>query len=329
MQCRPRALLITVALGVGVLGLAAPAQATSPRQNGRIAYHKYDALIGGDALYTANPDGTHVERVANVPGTYSNWSADGKYLAFAFTDADGYEQIAVTDPEGNNWQQLTRGPSYHDAPAFSPDGTQIVYQGAPIQPATGFHVVLWIMNSDGSNPHPLIPGSLDSQPEFSPDGRFISFIRDRLLPDPPYDQSALFVMNADGTNLRQLTAWDQVVLVGNDIWSPDSRWITYNNHGFDGKPRSIFKIRADGAVNVLLYEAQGFAAEGAAPSFSPDGTKILFSCVTNNHQRSFDVDLCVMNASDGSDVTNITDTGDGAVGKNLERHTSWGTAPLK
>jgi Tol biopolymer transport system component len=57
------------------------------------------------------------------------------------------------------------------------------------------------------------------------------------------------------------------------------------------------------------------------PQFSPDGTKILFSCGT--YGQAFNEDLCVMNA-DGSGVVDITNT-PGV----LENFPSWGTAPLE
>jgi TolB protein len=322
MKLRSRLLLIIIALGIGVVGLAAPAQATFPGPNGRIAYHAFDPNTGlAFALYTANPDGSHVTEVARVPMVgFSNWSADGKHLSYDYFDADGNEQIATTNPDGEGTHTLTSGPVIHEAPAFSPDGKKIVHAYAPTF-GPDFHTTLWIMNADGTNQHQLgSPNTFDDEPDFSPDGVFIVFGRERVLSGPPYQQNALFVMPADGTGpLRRITTWDQLPELPS--WSPDGEWIAYFTH--DGEDRSIHLVRPDGSQNHVIYQGQ-VNGEGSAPAFSPDGTKIMFTCSRNNHQRSFDADICIMNA-DGTEVQNITRT----AGPAFQKLATWGTAPLK
>ena len=62
------AAVVTAVLVASVL-IAAPAGATVPGPNGRIAFARFDSLIGDDATYTANPDGSHVKRL--FPGAPS------------------------------------------------------------------------------------------------------------------------------------------------------------------------------------------------------------------------------------------------------------------
>lgn len=61
------------------------------------------------------------------------------------------------------------------------------------------------MEADGSNvrqlPQTPPAGLSDGAPAWSPDGKQIAFNRG------VHDQQAVFVMNADGSNARQLTAW--------------------------------------------------------------------------------------------------------------------------
>jgi Tol biopolymer transport system component len=264
--------------------------------------------------------------VTQVPGNFSNWSADGKHLAYDFFDADGNEQIATVNPDGTGTQQLTSGPAIHESPAFSPDGTQIVYDHSPTQPdAPGFHTTLWIMNVDGSDQHQLVPGSatFDVEPEFSPDAQSLAFIGIRKMVGRN-QQNALFVGRADGTERRQLTSWGQSVELGNGAWSPGGQWITYYDSADIGGSRSIYLIRRDGTSKHVVYQGQR-TAEGARPSFSPDGAKIMFACIT--YKPSPDVDLCIMDA-DGSNVVDITNTRGGANEPTLETRPSWGTAPL-
>ena len=69
--------------------------------------------------------------------------------------------------------QLTDTPDGNEfAPAWSPDGTQIVYDFTP-EGENGF---IWVMNADGTNKRPLTTHSEnDAYPSFSPDGTQILF----------------------------------------------------------------------------------------------------------------------------------------------------------
>ena len=129
-------------------------------------------------------------------------------------------------------------------------------------------------------------------------------------------------MRLDGSDVRQLTPWGQGQSVEMPDWSPDGRSLVYylSAEGAAVSP-SIYLIRSDGAGKHKLYGGNA-SVGGARPAFSPDGTTILFACVTL--KPSFDVDLCTM-STDGSDVVDVTNTS--APGE-LESRPSWGTAPL-
>ena len=328
---RTATLALTVALLATAAAFANPAGATFPGAKGRIAFYRFDPAlapspVGRYDLYTANPDGSHVIQVTNAPGFSSDWSADGKHLAYDFFDADGNEQIGIANPDGTGTQQLTQGPAIHEVPSFSPDGTRIVYGYSPTPfDASGFHPSLWLMKADGSNQHQLVPDTpdtFDSEPRFSPDGQRIAFVRIRKNMGQAGQQNALFVMRLDGGEPQQLTPWGQGQSIESPDWSPDGRWITYyiDDQGAAVSP-SIYLIRPDGSKKHKIFGGQANSG-GARPVFSPDGTKILFACVTFKPQ--FDVDLCTM-STDGSNVVDITNTR--TVGE-LESRPSWGTAAV-
>jgi len=300
---------------------AGPAHATSPGQNGRIAYRPF-APSGNEILYTANPDGSHVQQVTGLAGFADEWSPSGTRIAFDFFEANGFEQIATGAPDGSSLQVLTSGPFIHEGPSWSPDETEIVFDYSATDPnLPGFSTHLWVMSADGTNAHPLLAPPLagfDTEPRWQPTGGLITFTRIRKGSNG-IQQEAIYVVNADGTNPRQLTSWG--LAPEHPTWSPDGQWITFNDAANKpGAELTIYTMHPDGTDRHVLYQGTAHTG-GVKPQFSPDGTKILFVCVTLG--RAYNEDLCVMNA-DGSGVVDITNT-PGV----LENIPSWGTAPLE
>lgn len=112
------------------------------------------------------------------------------------SDANAREIYAV-NADGTGRTQLTRNAEYDDEPEWSPGGNQIVFTRGMY----GFNTDIWIMNADGSNPINLTrnPESTDHSPRWLPDGR-IMFVSERER------AGAIYVMNADGSDVRPITA---------------------------------------------------------------------------------------------------------------------------
>ena len=154
-----RALLITV-LALAALGIAtSTASATFPGRNGPIAFRTVDFETGlGNPLFRAQPDGTQVTQLTDLPGFFSDWRADGQRIAFDFFDADGNEQIATMAADGSDLRVITSGRGIHEVPSWSPNGRRIVFGSSPEpdpQPTPGFETRLWTMRADGSKAKPL------------------------------------------------------------------------------------------------------------------------------------------------------------------------------
>ena len=101
-------------------------------------------------------------------------------------------RIAVIPAEDGAKRELTRGLSKDGNPSFSPLGDRIVFQRDGD---------IWVMNPDGSNTVNLTKTeSYEGCPWFSGDGTRIAFdgLRD--------EKSDIFVIDADGSNLRRLTS---------------------------------------------------------------------------------------------------------------------------
>jgi TolB protein len=169
-------------------------------------------------------------------------------------------------------------------PSVSPDGTKIAYQRDG---------EIYVMNADGTDQRRLTYNRIqDSQPDWSPDGSRIVFIRNAT--DVRY--YAIHVMNADGTGEKPLTDDLQRRYQSHPSFSPDGNSIAFNLDG------GISVMNADGTGRRHLASTD---SRFSAPSWSPDGRKIAFSKTDRRKSREH---IYVMNA-DGTNQRQLTTRG--------------------
>jgi ABC-type sugar transport system substrate-binding protein len=131
----------------------------------------------------------------------------------------------------------------------------------------------------------------DVEPAWSPDGSQIAFVSNR----PQKQQEGgnyLYVMEADGSNVRQLTFENESA---SPDWSHDGSQITYSNKG------DIYIIKADGSGQSINLTNSPERDE--QPTWSPDGSQIAWLSGDDGKWNIF-----VMNA-DGSHVLHLTENG--------------------
>ena len=96
------------------------------------------------------------------------------------------------------------------------------------------------MDSEGANLVNLTNNSSDDfDPAWSPDGKQIAFVSNR--PTANGDGQFIYVMNADGSDVRQLTTETDSKFPD---WSHDGKAITYTAYG------DIYVIQADGSTQI-------------------------------------------------------------------------------
>ena len=150
------------------------------------------------AMYEMNADGTNLTRLTNTGGAYwqTRWSPDGKKIAFVFDN--GQPDLYVMEADGAQLTQLTDDEAREDELFWSPDGTRIAFTSGDL-----FQHNLYIVNAAGTGFKRLTytSGIGESAPSWSPDGTRLAFDTN----DPQSRVNNIFIIDADGSNLIQLT----------------------------------------------------------------------------------------------------------------------------
>lgn len=131
-----------------------------------------------------------------------SWSPDGTQIAFqsyrnrSCCPVNGNVEIYKMDADGSNQTRLTNNLTMDLVPAWSPDGTQIAFNGY----RTGDSEI-FVMDTNGLNQTNITNNPAeDSHAAWSPDASEIAFDSDRS------GSEKIYVMGADGSNPTPLTS---------------------------------------------------------------------------------------------------------------------------
>ena len=257
-----------------------------------------------DQQYVVRVDGTELTRVSNGMGkTTCGWFLPGgKRLFFASSHAhdstcpprpdpsQGYVwgldrfDIYTANADGSDPQRLTNYDAYTAEGILSPDGSRIVFTSLK-----DGDLDIYTMNVDGSDVRRLTTTvGYDGGPWWSPDGTRIVYrawhptdsagladykaLLDRRMVRP--SRMELFVMNADGSDQRQITS-----LGGANFgpsWTPDGQRIVFSSNHRNPRSRNfdLYLINLDGSGLEQLTTHEEF---DGFPMFSPDGKRIVWA----------------------------------------------------
>jgi Tol biopolymer transport system component len=306
-----------VAALVPLVALAS-ALATPPGRDGNIVFRRY---LGPNrtqgAIFTIAPDGAGERQLTTAPAKasddYPDYASDGSFVAFQRCPR-GPCRIYTVRADGSGLARIGRAcakppPACADDtyPAISPDRRQIAFVHAfgQIRKDQIDHVGIYRMNVDGSHLRrvtlPRTRTAEDNDPQWSPDGRRIVFVRKNITAKPAGGQ-AVFVVNADGSGLRRVTPYKLRAGDGPD-WSPDGTQILFRSpETEDFLHSNIFTIHPDGTGLRQVTHA-GPSTKVYSASFSPDGGSITVGMTGVDGQA----DVFRIGA-DGSGLTPVTRT---------------------
>ena len=303
--------LVLMMASVGLMfSIAAPGYSQSSTAtpastvNGRITFTRVAYSPSGFDIFTMNMDGSDQVNLTPYDGTRPNedtspaWSPDGARIAFV-SNRDGNQELYTMNPDGSGVVRLTNTPSirYKRQPAWSPDGTRIAFSGLPSN-TTHALANIYVINLNDGGVRQLTTQGSNNSPSWSPDGNVIAFesFRDSST-------SALYVMNADGSNQR-IFFDTQGANDSSPAWSPDGTRIAFAVGKICVAPCSeIYVVGVNGNRPTRLTDPN---LSSYSPAWSPDNRKVAFSGAPPRVAlQVLNPAIYVMNA-DGSDVHRVS-----------------------
>jgi len=217
----------------------------------------------------------------NFLATHPSITPDGRYLVFLSQHAyynrrkkireQGYDTVSVMDLHNPaklaiTWDPIRVGGQLAKAPKLSPDGRWIALSmGLPPKESLAI-CPLDSLLAGRPRPQAIVPGQMfvgggtgHTDPAWSPDGRQIAF--SRYTATTEWMKGDIFVVNADGSGLRQVTqvAGNQMAVCPS--WSPDGRRIAFQ---LVTSRRAVLFV-TDIAVRNVTSDIWTIAADGSDP----------------------------------------------------------------
>ena len=266
------------------------------------------------------------------------FSADGRRMIFQSERAEGnpFYQIYLLDLETGDVDRLSPGYGKTTCGWIHPDGTRALYASTQFDPEARAKMQAeldfrasgqtWRYAWDYDPTYEIIGVDLetraytrltdawgyDAEGAYSPDGGRIVFASNRhayaadlseaeaarLERDPSYFMD-IYVMDADGANVRRLT--DAPGYDGGPFWSADGSKITWRRFSADGARAEIYTMNADGTDERRITD---LGVLSWAPFFHPSGDYLVFA---TNLQGFANFELYIVDAEGRREPVRVTE----------------------
>ncbi|MDQ3172133.1 MAG: protein kinase, partial [Acidobacteriota bacterium] len=238
---------------------------------------------GKASIYSVSPEGGGPRKIIEG-GRNPNWSGDGKQLVFErdydvwTANRDGSDQRRINSVPPTDFLLSDR------MPAFSPDGSAIAFFQNEKGPIGDY----WVVPISGGEARRLTFDTIHGgSPAWAPDGRFIIF------PSQRAGSMTLWRVPVSGGQPEPL-----LMSAGEDTEpqiSRDGRKLIYTN------TRNSHVLILTDAATLQSRELKESRVEMVDPSFSPDGSRIVFFGVN----QEGDVHIYTV-GTDGKNLAQVT-----------------------
>jgi Tol biopolymer transport system component len=235
------------------------------------------------------------------------FSPDGKQIIFQAEEKDSdnpFYQIFVMDLASGATHRVSPGVGKTTCSFFRPDGKKIIFASSHLDPAAKKHyaeerrqreaeraekkrrryqwdfdphISIFEANPDGSGLKRLTdaPG-YNAEGSYSPDGKSIVFCSNRSGPN----NLELYIMDADGKNVRQLTHAPHCYN-GGPFFSPDGQRVIFRSDRKSKDHLQLYVINRDGSGERALTDNLDWVFW--APYWHPDGKHIVYTAADHSN----------------------------------------------
>src|SRR6202795_1340013 len=149
-------------------------------------------------------------------------------------------------------------------PQVSPDGSRVAFVRVTVNDKKeGYNTSVWsVPTAGGEEPHQLTKGDHDSTPRWSPDGKYLLFLRATEKdgkPEPP-QLSILPMAGGDSFSFTDLPKG-----ASNPVWSPDGKTIAFAS---ETNPEDLAKQKKKKEKEEELKKAVSATLPSASPGQS-------------------------------------------------------------
>jgi TolB protein len=290
-------------------------------------------ILFADSNDWQKQEANHLSNIRQVTSDFVRagegyFSPDGKQIIFQAEEkgtGNPFYQIFVQDLATGKYRRVSPGVGRTTCSAFSPDGKKIIFASSHLDPEAAKHYAeemklratekkegrrrryqwdfdpyldIFEANPDGSGLKPLTTTKgYDAEGSFSPDGKQIVFCSNRS------GNLELYIMDADGSNVRQLTHAPGCYN-GGPFFSPDGKRVIFRSDRKKKDHLQLYVINADGSGEKALTDNLEWVYW--APYWYKDGKHIIYTAADHSNPAARpNYDLYWMNIDTGK-ITRIT-----------------------
>jgi TolB protein len=215
------------------------------------------------------------EFAADILARFGAQSLAGTKIYFVREVQRGYKEIWVMDYDGANQRPVTKFGELAFTPAVSRDGTKLAFT---LLSQRNPSIVLWSIEANRRLPFVNPRASVNSSPDFTPDGQTILFSSSL-----GGGFANIFAANLDGSGIRRITSVRAVET--EPKVNPKTGQEVVMTSGRSGPPQ-IYRMSIDGTGIERLTSGEG---EAVNPSWHPGGELIAFAWTRGFEPGNFNI----------------------------------------